>query len=398
MKLRNVISCAPLLIASLWLTGCGDTDPAVDDGAGGASSEPAEMGPTYAQTVERLRELEALTKQLSELVEDVEASLEKAESEATATQASYDASLAKNDELKESLSEAKASIAALQAQLTAAGKDVTDLEADKASLTALLAGNAETFLEQIDDLRAELDATKADLLAAGFPVKIRLNHTVDGVDLVRRQDFALSSGGSVSVSEIRYWISNVELVSVAGASFAVPNSYYLVEDAPQQTTHSNFVRPANKRTEVILPSIPGDTYRALRFSVGVDSTYNDNLSLQAGELHVLSNMARVSWMWFSSYIFTKVSGSYTPEGGAATAFQWDTGSNDSYRTVELDLPSSVDTSVHGAVEVALTVELEALLEPFLTSFPATIGQGTVPAMATRSDAYQGAFSIYSVVD
>ncbi|SHG36664.1 MbnP family protein [Pedobacter caeni] len=205
------------------------------------------------------------------------------------------------------------------------------------------------------------------------------------------QDFALNkdftvSGKTFNFNKFRYWISNVVLVSSNGTEFKVPGSYYLLEETGVINLKGvnndlpTTVYPATKREDVVLKDIPAGDYKTLKFAVGVDAKYNDNLSLLSGELSPLNGMTNVSWMWLTSYIFTSVTGKVS-EGANAQTLKIETGLNTNYKTVALDLPQTLTVSGTKSSRIVLNVDLAKALDGLDVMATPVVGasQGTVMA-------------------
>jgi hypothetical protein len=130
-------------------------------------------------------------------------------------------------------------------------------------------------------------------------------------------------------------------------------------------------------------------------SAGVDPYYNDNLSRQAGELHLLKNMASVSWMWFTSYIFTKTKGTFTTANGTTGTFAWDTGTNSNFRTTRLSFPRPVTVNAQKHLNVALNADVSKLFEALSPSAQPAIGAAHAGPRETLSDGFKAMFSMVS---
>lgn len=180
---------------------------------------------------------------------------------------------------------------------------------------------------------------------------------------VGSQDFALDTeyainGHDYSFDHLRYWVSNVVLVKEDGTEVAVADSYYLLEETGEISVQDgSYIYPAKKREVVQLSDIPQGRYTKLRFAVGVDPTYNDNLSLQSGELSQLNGMTNISWMWHTSYIFSSLSGvSHTNE-----EIKVETGLNTNFRNIEIALPSGVNVG-NGVAKINLGVDVARIVD------------------------------------
>jgi hypothetical protein len=211
------------------------------------------------------------------------------------------------------------------------------------------------------------------------------------------QDFALNknfvSGTSTyNFNKFRYWVSNVVLVNSDGEEFKVPNSYYLVEEtaAINLTGVNNdiatTVYPATKREDVLLRDIPAGNYKSIKFSIGVEQKYNDNLSLQIGELSQLNGMTNVSWMWLTSYIFTSAAGTVT-QGSTSKSMLVETGLNANYKTVALNFPSNIRISSAKATSIVLTADISKAIDGVDVFANSVVGASKATIMANVANNY-----------
>ncbi|TNE80009.1 MAG: hypothetical protein EP332_08930 [Bacteroidetes bacterium] len=150
----------------------------------------------------------------------------------------------------------------------------------------------------------------------------------DHEDLVLNQMYLNANGDSVSFSEVRYWLSNIELVREDGSVWAEPNSYRLIERSA-----------LNKREEIML-EVPNGNYKAIRYSIGVDADHNSSLDSVKGEL---SPNVGMSWTWATGYIFFKSEGHfYNPNTMQRELWQYHIGMNANYKQVDLAFPAPVN--------------------------------------------------------
>jgi hypothetical protein len=177
-------------------------------------------------------------------------------------------------------------------------------------------------------------------------------------------------------SKFRYWVSNVTLVKANGDEYLIPDSYFLIEETNTidvQDGSFGKTYPATKREEIKLNDIPAGEYTAIKFSLGVDSEYNDNLTMRAGELNPLSGMATEDWMWFTSYIFTSTAGKITwvKETPETKDFSWETGSNEVFAEKEITFsqPLTIDGEGNSKIELEVDVKKFINLElPWANNF------------------------------
>ncbi|WP_304067493.1 MbnP family protein [Pedobacter glucosidilyticus] len=111
-----------------------------------------------------------------------------------------------------------------------------------------------------------------------------------------------------------------------------------------------------------LSGVPVGDYKSIKFSVGVESRYNDNLSLQIGELSQLNGMTNISWMWMTSYIFTSVGGTVKSGASAPKNMLVETGLNTNYKTVTINLPTNIRISSVKDSEIVLKADVEKALD------------------------------------
>lgn len=190
-------------------------------------------------------------------------------------------------------------------------------------------------------------------------------------ELKKRYPYRTASGTAesdleLSFDRLRYWVSNVKLVKADGSEVAIPESYYLMEETGAITVphlKQDEQYPATKRDEVTIPHVEAGTYNAIKFSIGVEPKYNDNITLRAGELGLLNGMGfSDGWMWFTSYIFQKLDATMY-SGTEAKSLRWDSGSNALYQGAEksITFPSAITIDQKQGLNVHVKVDVRELL-------------------------------------
>lgn len=209
-----------------------------------------------------------------------------------------------------------------------------------------------------------------------------------------------ASSGDVSFifSRLRYWVSNVTLIDENGVEYQVPDSYFLMEETgeiPVQDGSFEKIYPASKREVIELSDIPAGNYTGLKFNIGVDPMYNDNLSLRAGELNALNGMASISWMWFTSYIFTSAAGqmALASDPEQVQNFFWETGSNDMFATKEIQFPTMIRISSATTSSIDLELDVQQVMNLDGAWDTSVIGATQVDKMTQLKDNYVNAISI-----
>ncbi|WNG48379.1 hypothetical protein F0U60_32825 [Archangium minus] len=318
--------------------------------------------------------------------------------------------------LEQHIAELEAEVAEMKAELekhhqdaAASEQALKEMEAQVSQLTEELA-EARALLESQDwdGVLVKLEAARAELASlqarvATLPGHLQLTATLrfGNQPFVLDQPFTLPSGEQISFTELRYWLSNIKLLKQDGTSVALPGSYHLMELIKEQPLPPEFqptdgrppvVLPANRREQVRLEFVPAGVYTGIELSVGVDPYYNDNLSRQAGELHLGKNMVDITWNWFTSYIFTKTKGTYVSADNRSGAFAWETGGNSNFRTTKLAFSAPVTLNAQKHVSVSLNADVARLFDTLLPSTTPRIG-ATSAEGATVSDGFATMFSL-----
>lgn len=224
--------------------------------------------------------------------------------------------------------------------------------------------------------------------------KLTFDAVVGTSDFALDQDFTIGSK-TWNFTQLRYWVSNVVLIKASGDEYAVPNSYYLIEENKAAETNSAYIYPANKRESVELAGIPAGDYKSIRFCVGVPEKYNNNLSLQAGELSQLNGMTNVSWMWATSYIFSSLKGKVTAAGATKT-IAVETGLNANFKTVTLNLPSALHIGSAKSTAILLNADVTKITDGVDLMTTPSVGASQATLMAAVAANYSGkVFSVKS---
>ncbi len=217
---------------------------------------------------------------------------------------------------------------------------------------------------------------------------------VGNADFSLNTDFSINSQ-TYRFNKLRYWVSNVNLIDVNGNVYSVPDSYYLLEEtSPVAVQDGDYTYPAKKREDVKLLNIPKGQYKTIQFSIGVEKEYNDNLSLQKGELSQLNGMTNVSWMWHTSYIFSAIGGTVS-NGTTSKNIIAETGLNSNYKTVSLDLAAPINIGGSTASTVLLSVDVAKILTGLDLFTTPTIGASQAAAMTQLANNYTQSFSVVS---
>lgn len=281
-------------------------------------------------------------------------------------------------------------LAAAEAALATANTDLNTANASVATLT-----------NQVAALQGQLDAVREILATMAGTVTLAVPFVYGDASLELEHAYPIAgSDDTVSFTEIRFWLSAVELERQDGSFYAVPDSFYLVEARPEQElssgTASTETLPARRRETIAIEQVPPGVYTGVRFHVGVDAEHNDDLSIPGGELHLLQNMAFDNgWMWFTSYVFTKTKGHVNGPGGMAT-FAWDNGSNADYRSVTLPSFDPIAVTAETSYTIRVAVEVDELVATVAPRTRPTIGASSPANRTILADAFRDMFALVSV--
>lgn len=318
-------------------------------------------------------------------------------------------SSARRAELDAQIGALKGKVRQLEGQVASAegAEQALQVELDKAK-TALKAAEDELAAGDYAGAAAQLAAANEaldDLRVAwnALPGSVTLETKFafgGSADFQLDTPYELTTGTTFAFSEVRYWLTNVKLTASGGAGFTVPNAYYLVEVVKEQNLSNGatgtHALPANRRESIVIGGVPSGSYTGVEFAVGVDAAHNDNLSLGGGELHVLKNMTSDNgWMWFTSYIFSKVRGSYVEGGNAPLAVAWETGTNDCLRTITKTFTAPIKVGAGVLAKVSLRTDVKKLFTTLDPETTPTIKAAQTAERTTLANNWASAFELAS---
>ncbi|MFM7015529.1 MAG: MbnP family protein [Bacteroidota bacterium] len=184
-------------------------------------------------------------------------------------------------------------------------------------------------------------------------------------------NYVNSSGETFSVTNFRYYISNLKLIKEDGTRYVVPNSYFLID---ANDTNS---------MKITLANIPGGKYTGVEYLIGVDSTRNVS-GIQSGALDPVNGMF---WSWTQGYIFMKLEGNSPAATNNFYEFHIGgfTGSYNTLRNVSIDFTPSVLIVDGGKREAEIHI-LTDVLELFKNPVNWTIaGHSSITMPGAKAD-------------
>lgn len=122
---------------------------------------------------------------------------------------------------------------------------------------------------------------------------LKMDHRWKSMNLYidEAKNYDLDNGQSITLSEFRYYLTNLELKRADGTWWQEEESYRIVD-------------ASNQLDEIVIHDIPEGEYTDVRFLIGVDSVRNFS-GAQEGALAPSENMF---WSWNTGYIFVRVEG------------------------------------------------------------------------------------------
>ena len=119
------------------------------------------------------------------------------------------------------------------------------------------------------------------------------------VDVSGGTTYYNSFGEPYTVTKLKYYVSNIQLMRADTVAFTMPESYFLIKEDVDSTK------------KLVVPGVPSGSYDGVRFMIGVDSTRNVS-GAQTGAL----TQSDMFWTWVSGYIFFKLEGTspLSPDG------------------------------------------------------------------------------------
>jgi hypothetical protein len=121
---------------------------------------------------------------------------------------------------------------------------------------------------------------------------IHLDNSIGNDNLVLGTNYQNAHGDQFSVSTLKYYISNIQLRKADNSTYAVPESYFLVDHATPATQ------------ELTLKDVPVGNYTGMSFIVGVDSTR----SMLGPYPGVLGASYDMFWEWSHEHINLRLVG------------------------------------------------------------------------------------------
>jgi hypothetical protein len=168
--------------------------------------------------------------------------------------------------------------------------------------------------------------------ADAHTITISFRNFVGDKPLELDKTYKNSLGQSFTVTNFKYYISNIRLTSENGESYTDTSGFYLIRQDEKSTWDITLNVPFN---------MPFEDLKRIKFSIGVDSLHNCS-GAQSGALDPINGMF---WTWNSGYIFFKLEGKSPASTSPGHIFEYHIGGyknpNNSIREIELPQTSTI---------------------------------------------------------
>jgi len=179
-----------------------------------------------------------------------------------------------------------------------------------------------------------------------YPLRLSFINKAGTQPLVLNTSYTNPHGEPITITQFKYYISNISLIDIDDKETKLPDTYFLVDQNTAASTS-------------FIVNAPGSAYKAVRFIIGVDSARNVS-GVQTGALDPANGMF---WTWITGYIMAKMEGtssvSTAPLAGVTYHIGgFKTGEN-VLKQITLNLPTNVLLKTGAASEVVIDADAMA---------------------------------------
>jgi len=220
----------------------------------------------------------------------------------------------------------------------------------------------------------------AKVSATSFGLAVRA--TVGEANLKYDSLYHLARGRAITITDFRYYISNIKAIRDDGTEQQAACGVVLVN--PDQKNYD-------------FGTIPAGSYKGLKFTIGLDSNTNhgDPTVFNAGNPLAIQTPS-MHWDWNSGYLFMKIEGKVDTtakcSGSLAVEFFYHLGMDTMKRVIEIPVTFSVQAGKSETVR--LKVDLARMLNVVdMRHETATHSFDNVPLARKIADSWQASFSL-----
>lgn len=212
-------------------------------------------------------------------------------------------------------------------------------------------------------------------------LKVEFDNIYKTADFAANTNYTNSNGEIVSVSKVKYIVSNIVLTKEDGTTFTYPKSqsYFILDELTPSTLVLN------------LSGIPAGNYTKIKYGIGVDKAQWEAGATGQGDFLTTAQAAEMMWSWSAGYKFVAFEGTFTSATvAAATQFKvhtGQTGTDYNYAEVALDLPVNALVRTTITPQIHIMADLSQIVDGTNTinlSEGATIMGGAKLALVTAN--------------
>lgn len=187
-------------------------------------------------------------------------------------------------------------------------------------------------------------------------LKLEFDNVYKSANFAFNTNYTNSNAEVITVSKVKYIVSNIVLTKADGTTFTYPksHSYFIVDEATPATLTLN------------LSNIPAGNYTKVKYGIGVDKTQWEAGATGQGDFLATAQTAEMMWSWSAGYKFVAFEGSFTaPTVTTAKEFKvhtGQTGTDYNYIEVTLDFPENALVRATITPQVHIMADLSQLID------------------------------------
>lgn len=148
------------------------------------------------------------------------------------------------------------------------------------------------FISSCSDNDDEDTPTPTPSTPTSGSATVMLEHKFGQDDFKLGTEYTNGSSEKITLSKVKYYVSNIKLIKEDNTVWEQPESYFLVDASSASSMMLS------------LKDVPEGSYKGITYTIGVDSLRNVS-GAQTGALDPANTMF---WSWNSGYIFMKFEG------------------------------------------------------------------------------------------
>jgi hypothetical protein len=187
-------------------------------------------------------------------------------------------------------------------------------------------------------------------------LKLEFDNFYKTADFAINTNYTNSNGEVVSVSKVKYIVSNIVLTREDGSTYVYPKSqsYFIVDE----------LTPSSMAID--LKNVPAGNYSKIKYGIGVDKTQWDLGATGQGNFLAIAQNAGMMWSWSAGYKFIAFEGTFTsPTVTVAAPFKVHTGllaTNYNYAEISLDFPEKALIRTNSTPRIQVVSDVSQLID------------------------------------